>query len=66
MKRSHLLIAAAAVAAAAGCANPPARIERAPAFRDTGTPPATIALQREVRYYTDESGAIWDDRGTKQ
>lgn len=48
----------------AGCAVPaPAA---APArWQDTGTPPASVALEREVRYYRDSSGALWDDRGRR-
>lgn len=41
----------------------PAR--HAPIWQDAGTPPATIALEREVRHYRDETGAVWDDRGRK-
>jgi hypothetical protein len=39
-----------------------------PAFlpwKDTGTPPSAVALDREVRYYRDSSGGTWDDRGRK-
>ena len=52
--------------AAIGC-TPEVRIapiRHAPIWHDNGTPPATIA-EREVRYYRDESGAVWDDRGRK-
>ena len=63
--RISALIAAVAVA---GCAlpslQPEVRTPR-PTWRDTGTPPETIAHEREVRYYVDEQGAIWDDRGRK-
>ena len=31
-----------------------------------GTATPSIALEREVRYYVDEQGAIWDDSGRKQ
>lgn len=38
----------------------------APIWRDTGTPPASaVAREPEARYYTDSSGAIWDDRGKR-
>lgn len=53
--------------AAIGC-TPEVRLvpaQLAPIWQDTGTPPATIALEREVRYYRDESGTVWDDRGRK-
>ena len=37
---------------------------------EAGTPSGNVAARevsdgREVRYYRDESGAIWDDRGRK-
>lgn len=53
--------------AAIGC-TPEVRFataQHAPIWQDTGTPPATIAQEREVRYYRDEAGAVWDDRGRK-
>lgn len=53
---------------AAGCPAPGARIAprtHTPIWQDTGTPPSTIAHEREVRYYRDERGALWDDRGRK-
>lgn len=28
-------------------------------------PAATAGPEREVRYYRDESGALWDDRGRR-
>ena len=64
---SAFLIALAGVVAA-GCAAPGSRIypqTHTPLWRDTGTPPVTIAQEREVRYYHDERGAVWDDRGRK-
>ena len=55
-----------ALAVAAACSSP-ARMADAPA-RDTtslrDTVPAVV-LEREVRYYVDEKGAVWDDRGRK-
>jgi len=42
-----------------------APIRHAPIWHDNGTPPGTIAMEREVRYYRDEAGAVWDDRGRK-
>lgn len=63
-----------ALVAVAGCAATESRVNPhpsigpviAPAWKDTGTPPASIVtLEREVRYYKDETGAIWDDRGRK-
>jgi hypothetical protein len=35
-----------------------------PGWQDTGTPPASVVSREpERRYYTDHTGAIWDDRG---
>ena len=69
MKTPPLLLATMALAVAAACAAPELREappEPAPPWNDTGTPPATVGVQeREVRYYRDETGAIWDDRGRK-
>ena len=57
-----------AAAALSGCMDPPNRADAAPALGprwvDAGTPSAVV--EREVRYYKDEQGAIWDDRGKKQ
>ncbi len=53
--------------AAVGC-SPEVRIapaRQAPIWHDNGTPPATVAHEREMRYYRDEAGAVWDDRGRK-
>ncbi len=53
--------------AAIGC-TPEVRIapiRHAPIWHDNGTPPATVAQERERRYYRDEAGAVWDDRGRK-
>jgi len=57
-----------AVAAAGGCSAPQVQFapsRAVPIWKDTGTPPATIVMERETRYYRDETGAIWDDRGRK-
>jgi hypothetical protein len=53
--------------AAVGCTSQVrlAPIRHAPIWHDNGTPPATIALEREVRHYRDEAGAVWDDRGRR-
>ncbi len=63
-----VLLMIAAIASAAGCEAPASRVDvapRGPAWMDAGTPLPSVALKREVRYYVDETGAIWDDRGKK-
>lgn len=37
-----------------------------PGWPDVGTPAPSMALERQARYYVDEKGAVWDDRGRKQ
>jgi hypothetical protein len=69
MKTPLLSLMALAGLFAAGCTAPGISVAprtHAPAWHDTGTPPASVVvLEREVRYYRDETGAIWDDRGRK-
>jgi hypothetical protein len=43
-------------------ADPPARAVRL----DMGLSGDAVPLEREIRYYRDEQGAVWDDRGRKQ
>lgn len=61
------IMAATAAAALSGCMDPPPNRAAAPALGpgwvDAGTPPAVA--EREIRYYKDEQGVIWDDRGKK-
>lgn len=62
------LLVLAGLATAAGCSAPVSRAEippRSPGWTDSGTPAPSIAMEREVRYYRDETGAVWDDRGKK-
>jgi hypothetical protein len=62
------LLAVAGVVVAAGCAWPTSRTDpapRGPSWVDAGTP-ASNPPERETRYYVDETGAVWDDRGVKQ
>lgn len=62
----HAVTVAAVVGA--GCAFPGAPIAPPPAastWKDTDTPPSTVAPDREVRYYRDSSGGTWDDRGRR-
>ena len=59
-------MAITAVAALSGCTEPPNRATApslGPGWVDAGTPP--VVVEREIRYYRDEQGAIWDDRGKK-
>ena len=59
--------AVALAAASAACTAPVTRVEpavRAPAVE--ASPAATTATPaRTMRYYRDETGAYWDDRGRK-
>jgi hypothetical protein len=53
----------AASCALAACSTSPAAGPKSglvPGWPDTGTPPATIAA-RDVRFYRDEQGVLWDD-----
>jgi hypothetical protein len=59
---------AACALVAGSCADPPARatsVARGPSWVDAGTPASTMHLEREIRYYIDEQGMVWDDRGRK-
>lgn len=65
---STFVLAAAASILAAGCSLPLGRVAQpshAPA-RLEPTEPSSVAMERETRYYRDDQGAIWDDRGRKQ
>ena len=69
MKTIAFLATAFASLVVNGCAPPEARLDlRAPSptWRDTGTPPSSVVdREPERRYYTDHSGAIWNDRGKR-
>ena len=54
----------AATLLASACASP-AHIEGPPRWRDAGTPPEAVAVLRVARYYVDDTGSAWDDRGPK-
>ena len=65
---SALLVTLAGIAAASGCSSPTARVGPAslgPSWVDAGTPSTSVAMEREIRFYVDETGAVWDDRGRK-
>jgi hypothetical protein len=70
MKSLRVVVATlAAAVAGASCAWPTSRAEpplRAAAPRHAATQPAPAALEPETRYYVDETGAVWNDRGIKQ
>ena len=51
--------------ALASCTSSPGRVEVAPRGLDAGTPQPSVAVERTTRYYVDETGTIWDDRGRK-
>jgi uncharacterized protein YceK len=66
MKRFLLLLAG--TAAVAGCSTavsldaPP----RDRGWMDAGTPATSVKVDGETRYYKDENGVVWDDRGKKR
>ena len=63
------VLAALGAAIVASCAASPSRLDGPalnPGWPDVGTPAPSIAMEREARYYVDEKGAIWDDRGRKR
>jgi hypothetical protein len=61
-----LLLALAGLAVAVSCSSPTSRVAVSPpAYQDPGILAGSVALERETRYYTDEKGAVWDDRGRK-
>jgi len=65
--RLGVMLAACAVIAS-GCQAPEVKVAPAPhppSWVDAGTPASTVTLERELRYYIDEQGMIWDDRGKK-
>lgn len=61
----RLILTIAGGALAAGCASPSSRIDLPPRWLDAGTPGTTVAVERVTRYYVDETGVLWDDRGRK-
>lgn len=58
---------AAAAAAVSGCASAPEPVPVPAHYAVPATSRHTVPLpvEREVRYYTDEVGDVWDDRGRK-
>lgn len=65
---STFTLAAVASVLAAGCTLPLGRVAQpgqAPA-RLEPTEPSSVAMTRETRYYRDDQGALWDDRGRRQ
>ena len=51
-----------------GCSSPAVKVaprEPEPSWVDAGTPASTVHMEREIRYYVDEQGMVWDDRGKK-
>ena len=66
----NVLPAFALLALCAGCLGPEVRWQSPTGVTpmDAGTSDASVLAPRqvrEVRYYRDESGALWDDRGRK-
>ena len=59
---------AAGAVLAGSCAEPAVRVAPVvlgPSWVDAGTPASTTHLEREIRYFVDERGMVWDDRGRK-
>lgn len=62
-------MAIAAAALAVGCTSPTSSTESAPRGRswlDAGTPTTSSVVGPETRYFKDENGVLWDDRGKKR
>jgi hypothetical protein len=63
-----VVLSTLAAAALLGCTSLPERIAappRAAAPQVAYQPAPAIALEREIRYYFDEQGDLWDDRGRR-
>jgi hypothetical protein len=58
---------AMALVVAGGCESTQTQPDRGhePAWRDTGTPHQPVGVDRLARYYVDEDGTLWDQRGRK-
>ena len=57
---------ALAVLLAAGCAAAPVATKERVSVRSDAQSAPPPTLEREVRYYRDEQGTVWDDRGRRQ
>jgi hypothetical protein len=66
MKSALALLAGAVVAAGCSTANSLDGAPRDRGWMDAGTPATSIKTDRETRYYKDENGVIWDERGKKR
>ena len=64
--RSTLFAIFAVSCTIAACSAPTAvtRPARVPGWPDAGTPAATVAA-REIRFYRDDKGVLWDDTGKR-
>ena len=63
------VVALAAAVLAAGCTSPTSSTESLPRGRswlDAGTPTISSVAGRETRYFKDENGVLWDERGKKR
>lgn len=67
LQRALLVAALACASVLAACNAAPEARETTPAprWRDVGTVPETVAVQRETRFYRDEKGNLWDDTGKR-
>jgi len=66
-KSAPLALALGLVAVAAGCTSPASHPNQVhePGWTDTGTPARPVSIDRLARYYVDEDGVLWDERGRK-
>lgn len=55
----------AGLAVVAGCSSQASRVAAAAPAARAHTPSDAVVTVRETRYYVDENGALWDDRGRK-
>lgn len=61
--------ALAALALAAGCSSMGGRTDAAPPavpLRGSFEPAAPAVAEQATRFYVDDKGAVWDDRGRKR
>ena len=69
MRARRIAMSAVLAGIIGGCAPTAERGDfppRGPSRMVQGEAVPSLPLEREVRHYVDEQGAIWDDRGRKQ
>jgi hypothetical protein len=65
----HAIAVLATVACVMGCSTTgadPGLAARAPSSVVLGMPAGSTAKEHETRYYADEKGILWDDRGHRK